>query len=52
VVVDDFDAIDIQYNFFIAHGLCLYDQMKISGAGTFIWQLLSQLPKHRTHVRC
>jgi hypothetical protein len=37
VVVDDFDAADVQNNFFIAHGLCLYDQMKISGAETFIW---------------
>jgi hypothetical protein len=30
VVVDDLDAVDIQNYFFLAHGLCPFDQMKTS----------------------
>jgi hypothetical protein len=36
MVVNNFNTTDIQYNFFITHGLCLYDQMKVSCFEAFI----------------
>jgi hypothetical protein len=44
VVVNDFDAIDVQNNVFVAHGLCLFKfwgfkPNETSARKGFIWQL-------------
>jgi hypothetical protein len=44
VVVNDFDAVDVQNNVFVAHGLCLFLTLGFKPNETaarkgFIWQL-------------